>query len=101
MAVLRSEDGKVIAVDCSCGCDEGLRIKIKEFDQESYSILTYTSGNFYKEQNFTGWRVFTTKLKKIWRIIRNKDYCYSEIIMTKQDFAEFQKYINDAVTPKE
>lgn len=34
-------------------------------------------------------------MKKIWAIIRNKDYYYSEICMTRKDFETFREYINE------
>ena len=40
------------------------------------------------------WRVFRKKLEKIWAIIRNKDFYYSDVLMTKDEFDEFRKYIN-------
>ena len=52
--------------------------------------MTYTNGNFYNEQG-SGWR---NKLKKIWAIIRNKDFYYSDVIMKKDEFIEFKDYIN-------
>lgn len=90
MAVLKSKDGKELIVSCKCGCDEGVRIQIDKEDYDMYAILTYLSGHFYTEQGGL-WR---KKLKKIWAIIRNKDFYYSDIIMTKDDFAEFKEYIN-------
>lgn len=84
-----------IYVDCHCGCDEGLRIIIDEEDPyDLYFIVTLTSGNFYKEQE--NWRDrFKLKCKKIWSIIRNKDFHYSEICMTKEEFEEFRTVINN------
>ena len=93
MAIMRSKDGKNLIVDCDCGCDEGLRIRINEFHEDSYAILSYVSGNFYKDQDLSFWQVFKLKCKKIWRILRNKDYCYSEIVISKEDFKELQEYI--------
>lgn len=95
MSVMKSKDGKNLIVDCDCGCDEGLRIKIQEFSEDKYAILTYVSGNFYKEQNMSGWKIFKLKCKKIWRILRGKDYCYSEILVNKEDFKELQEYIQN------
>jgi hypothetical protein len=94
MAIMKSNDGKDLAVSCDCGCDEGFRIRISELDEESFSILTYTSGRFYTEQNHTVFGAIGKKFKKIWRIFRNKDYCYSEIVMSRKDFKEFKDYIN-------
>ena len=76
-------------ISCKCGCDDGLRIKIEK-DEEDYCFMTYLSGNWYKEQ-----AGFIKKLKKIWAIIRNKDFYYSEIILNKKDWEEYKKWINE------
>ncbi len=34
-------------------------------------------------------------MKKIWAIIRNRDFYYSEVIMRRSDFTDFKNYIND------
>ena len=92
MAVLRSKDGKELLVDCSCGCNEGLRISLKE-DEDGYAYLSYVSGNFYTEQD-GAFKRLGKKLKKMWRVLRGKDFVYSEICMTKADVEEFKEYIN-------
>ena len=97
MSVLRSEDKKELLIDCKCGCDEGIRFRIDEDsdDDDMYCIMSYTNGKFYGEQDEKVLRVLSKKLKKIWAIIRNKDFYYSEVCMTKDDFKEFKKYIDD------
>lgn len=52
------------------------------------------NGNFYTGQGETVFRVIRKKLEKIWAIIRNKDFYYSDILMTKDEFNEFREYIN-------
>ena len=64
MAVMKSKDGNNLIVDCSCGCDEGLRIRMDKFDDETYSILTYTNGNFYRDQNEKFFRTLGKKAQK-------------------------------------
>lgn len=39
--------------------------------------------------------VIKLKLKKIWAILRNKDFYYSEISMSREDFETFKEYINE------
>ena len=95
MAVLKNKDGKELYVDCCCGCNDGIRFKVdKDDDFDYYCFMTYTSGNFYGEQGETMWRVMRKKFEKIWAIVRNKDYYYSDIVMTKDEFEEFKEYIN-------
>lgn len=38
-------------------------------------------------------RAFKIKMRKIWCILRNKDYYYSDVILTKEDFAELKRYL--------
>ena len=94
MATLKNKNGTELYVDCTCGCNEGIRFKVDKEDFDYYCFMTYTSGNFYKEQGETVWGVLSEKFKKIWAIIRNKDFYYSDVVMTKDDFDEFKEYIN-------
>lgn len=94
MAVLKSENGEDIMIDCDDGCDEGMRIKILKDNMECYTFLTYTNGKFYRDQDDTVWRVLYKKLRKILAIIRNEDYYYSDIVLSKKDFELFKEYIN-------
>lgn len=95
MAVLKNKNGKELYVDCCCGCDSGLRLRIdKDDDLDYYCFMSYTNGKFYSEQSNTIWYVLYKKFKKILAIIRNKDFYYAEFVMTKDDFDEFKEYIN-------
>lgn len=88
-----TENRKELIVSCKDGCDEGIRIVAYHDDDplyKDYAVLTYQSGHWYKEQEYS----FIEKCKKIWRIIKNKDYYYSEIFMTKEDFEKFKEYVN-------
>lgn len=94
MAVLKSKDGKELLVDCNCGCNDGVRLRIDNEDFDFYCFMSYTNGNFYKEQDERFFRIICKKLKKIWAIIRNKDFYYAEVMMNKDEFNEFKEYIN-------
>jgi len=89
MSIFKTSDSSEMMVTCSCGCHESLCIHVDNNNDEFYCYQIYLSGNWYKEQ-----ADFLQKLKKIWRILRNKDYCYSEIYMTKEDWEEFKEWIN-------
>lgn len=95
MSILRSKDGEELMVDCNCGCDEGLRIRVNKHSDDLFCVLTYTSGHFSYMQKETVFSVIKTKLKKIWRIITNNDYCYSEICMTRRDVHELSEYFRE------
>lgn len=94
MAVLKNKDNTELLIDCNCGCEEGIRFRIDKDDYDYYCIMTYTNGNFYKEQGETILDVIRKKLRKIWAIIRNKDFYYSEVILTQKDWDEYKEWIN-------
>lgn len=101
MAVLRSDDGKELIVTCECGCDSGVSIRVEKNcwvsskpDNDTFAYCTVLSGNWYKDQYQTIRYMLYQKIKKIWAIIRNKDFYYSEICMTRKDFETFREYIN-------
>lgn len=95
MAVLKNKDNTEFLVDCNCGCNDGVRFRIDKDDFDYYCFMSYTNGNFYRDQDETLWKVFCKKLKKIWAIIRNKDFYYAEVMMNKDEFNEFKEYINN------
>ena len=74
MAVFKNFKDNELIISCKCGCDEGIHFA-------NYCFMSFTNGNFYAEQKYPFWK----KLKKIWAIVRNKDFYYSEIIMSKND----------------
>lgn len=89
MAVFKNFNEDELIIDCDCGCDQGIHFKIADYDNDNYILMTYTNGNYYKEQGS-----FLGKLKKIWAIIRNKDFYYSDVVMSKVDFERFKEWIN-------
>lgn len=93
MSVLKNKDGAELLLDCHCGCNEGMRFKIDKEDLELYCAVSYTNGAFYRDQD-SMLGTLCKKLKKIWSIIRNKDFYYAEVLMTKDEFEEFRDYIN-------
>lgn len=102
MSVLKTNDGKELMITCSCGCDSGVSIRVEQdywnagkSDNDTFAYCTILSGNWYKDQYQIIRDVLWQKMKKIWAIIRNKDYYYSEICMTRKDFETFREYINE------
>ena len=95
MAVFISEDKKELIVTCGCGCEDAIHITIEaDEDTYEYAFMTYMNGKFYSEQERGLFRTIADKTKKIWAILRNKDYYYSDIRMSRADFEEFKRYIN-------
>lgn len=95
MSILLNKDKTELIVTCNCGCDRGVHIKIDDEDKEYgyYAFVSFMNGNFYKDQ-YGAFDILKEKFAKIWAIIRNKDYYYSDVIMTKDDFKQFKEYVN-------
>ena len=73
----------------------GLKVIVDKEDMEDSGVLmAFFSSDYYHTQNMSIFNVIKTKLKKIWYIIRNKDYCYSEILLTGKEFDEFRNHLN-------
>lgn len=94
MSVFMTEDKKELIVTCKCHCEQGFHIIVDKEDDDYYGFLCFMKGNFYTESNIHPWRAFCIKMKKIWSILMGWDYCYSDTVMSKEDFEEFKKYIN-------
>lgn len=89
MAVFKNFKDDELIINCKCGCDEGIHFKINDYKDGDYAFLTFTNGNFYSQQC-----PFLAKTKKILAIIRSKDYYYSDILMTKEEFEQFKEWVN-------
>ena len=95
MAVMISEDKKNLIVNCECGCEDTIHIRIDDTEDENVcAFMTYLNSNWYRDQDDRIFRTIGRKLKKIWAIIRNKDYYYSDVLMSCDDFKRFKEYIN-------
>ena len=96
MSVMISEDKKELIVNCKCGCEDTIHIRINDKDKEYdyYVFQTVLSGNWYRDQDDTVIRCIGRKLKKIWAIIRNNVFYYADVRMTKDEFDEFKEYIS-------
>jgi hypothetical protein len=84
---------KRFIVECACGCGE---IKINKFDDNTVSLTYYVPAGFFEGDKFFG------RIKMAWAILRGKDYCVYETLMTDNKFAEFQTFVlegfNDTTT---
>lgn len=78
------------AIFCKCGCDNGVVLKFDNDDEEL--SIQLVSDNFYFMQN-KGRMSFKEKLRRIWYIITNKEYCYFDILIDKEELEEFKKFV--------
>ena len=96
MSVMISNDRQELLVNCRCGCEDTIHIRIckEEMNPNHYAFLTYLSGKWYQDQEQSILCVWRKKWRKIWSIIRNKDYYYSDILMDTDDIQRFKEYVN-------
>ncbi len=96
MAVLMTKDKKELIVTCDCGCGQSFHLCIddEDKDEDLYFFLCFMKNNCDTEYDKNPWRAFKIKMKKIWFILRGKDYCYSDTVMRKADLEEFKAYVN-------
>ena len=83
-----SRDDKKCVLSCKCGCGDSVQLVIEE-DDDLYFFQTLLDCAWNYEQRGWLWR-----FKKIWAILRNKDYHYSEICLNKEEFEEYKEWIN-------
>ena len=95
MAIMMSKDKKELIVSCKCGCQDTIHIKVDDMDKDAdyYAFMTYLNGSWYRCQDDTVLKTIGRKLKKIWAIICNKDYYYSDIVMSCDDFKQLKEYL--------
>ena len=95
MPAFMTEDKRQLILDCKCGCDDAMKfiVDLEDADSDIIMFTTFLTGKWYaKQENFRS--RFMDKAKRIWRVLRNKDYCYAEQVLTKEDFRIFKEYIN-------
>ena len=63
--------------------------------------MTYTNGNFYRDQDNGFFRILGRKLQKVFAILFNQDYYYAEAVFSKEDFEVFREYINSFAVHKD
>ena len=89
---------KDMLVTCNCGCQEGMEFrfvkeKYDDINNTDYFIELCTS-EWGSEQDH-GIRRLKFVIQKIWKIIRGKDFYYSEIMLTPEQWKEFKAKINE------
>lgn len=88
------EDGMIVSCDCGCGDTVKLEFDVDDpFGGPDFFFMSYYNSNWYRDQH-GAFDAFREKIRKIWRIIRNKDHHYSDIRMSREEFEEFRKYVN-------
>lgn len=76
---------------CKCGCGNGVILKAD--DDEDWGVsLQLVSDNFYTNQKSI-YSTIKEKWKRIWNVLRNKEYCYFDILIEPGELEEFKKFV--------
>lgn len=96
-----SKDGEVMIVNekskryktmfCKCGCGNGVIIK-SDNDKDFGVSLQLVSNIFYTGYNNRR-NSIKEKIKRIWYIIKGKEYCYFDILIDKDELQEFKEFV--------
>ena len=88
---MRDHSNEHCGVYCSCGCGSGIVLKAEKDGDYGY-FLSLVSDKWYTSST-TAWERFKEKCKRIWCIIRNKEYYYFDICVRKKDLEEFKEFV--------
>ena len=93
--IYTNKEKNSLIIDCNCGCGDGVEIKLsQDNDDDPYIWMEFIASKWYTDQDTFGTR-FAKKAKKIWSIIRGKDYHHNEIAMKKAEWEQFVDLINN------
>ena len=76
---------------CKCGCGNGVVLKADN-DKDFGVSLQLVSDNFYTGCNNRR-NLFKEKIKRIWYIIRGKEYCYFDLLIEPKELQEFKEFV--------
>lgn len=87
--IMTNKEKDVLALYCSCGVADGVLLRADRIGGLDISLV---SDAFYTSQK-NRWDFFKEKCKRIWCIIRNKEYCYFDICIEPEDLKEFKEFV--------
>jgi len=89
--IYTSKENNELIICCDCGCGDGLLWQAATFDEEDEQYFVYlTEHSWYAKQ--TG-RI-RPYFKRLWKALRGKEYCLTELVMRKNEVADFAEFLN-------
>lgn len=88
---MENKEGGYCSLYCQCGCNDGVVLK-SEYDPLLGCDMMLVSDSYYLMQQTT-WTRFKEKCKRIWSILRNKEYCYFSVYMGSDELKEFKEFV--------
>ena len=82
-----------VNVFCSCGCGKGFRVIFRFDDEDDFvGISTVIPGFFAKQSSI--FNIIRQRFKAAWFMLRGKEYCLHDIVLTKKQWVEFAEAAN-------
>lgn len=90
--LMKSKEGNV-SIFCDCGCNEGMVFNFSRFgDDISISAID----DFHvRTAELSHFKLFREKAKMIFKIITGRDVYCTEILLSKEEYAEFYKDLGE------
>lgn len=77
--------------DCTCGLIE-VDVDPVEIDQ-AYAYITYFRPVFYTKQQ-SPWQMMKSRFYCAWKILCGKEYTLYDLVLSKEKWEEYKKFIN-------
>lgn len=87
------EDEKVLKVECTCGCEEEIKIaKEKLTEDKVIYYISLNTAQFYAKQNGLV-KTILHRIKTAFNILRGKEYRLTEVVLNEEDMNQLKEYI--------
>lgn len=89
--IYTTKENNELFVTCDCGCGSGLLWKAMNCDNEGEQyFVSLTESSWYAKQN----GCIRPYFKRLMRALCGKEYCLTELVMTKAEVAELSKFLH-------
>lgn len=92
--IMTNKEKDTVALYCNCGLGDGVLFEIDKHNDDIDGIdISLVSDVFYLI-DLPWFERFKAKIKRVWRIIRNKEHCYFNIYVEAEDIKEFKEFVS-------
>ena len=90
--IYTAKENNELIITCNCGCGSGLLWKAVKFDdKDEQYFLSFIENSWFAKQ--TG--LIRPYFKRLWKALRGKEYCLTELVMTKTEITELSQFLHE------
>ena len=94
-------DPSSIYADCACHCGDGIEIKVfVDADDDDFCFMSTRASVFYMKQDGII-NTIKSRLKAAWYMLRGKEYCLHEIVLTLAEYKHLVELMNNMLEEHE